>query len=458
VRTRIIVAAAEATMQVLEEVLETASRVDAQSLERLAQGLPQEWIKASLEQSGVASLRRRRLPAEQVIWLVIGMALMRGRSIDDIATKLEIARPSTTGREVARSALVQARQRVGAAPLKWLFQKVAAWACERASQYRWRGLSVLAMDGSHLCVADSEPNATHFGRHRSGKHATESAYPMLRIVWLLDVHARLVRAAAFGPYGNSELGYARTLIASIPEDSVVIMDRLYHGSPTLLPIVSGANRHFVVRAKSNAVWRVVESLGPADDLVEVTVTDEARAADPTLPKTYLARAVQTRTPKNEYTLLTSLLDPQRYPGDEIRALYRERWEVEIAYDELKTEVLDQEPTLRSRSVAGVEQELWGTLLAYNLVRMEMAAAAREANVPPRRISFVMALRLICDEWLWDSDAKPGTIPKHLRRLRADLQRFVLPPRRSERSYPRVVKRKESPYPRKRSVSLKNLPN
>lgn len=445
-------------MHLLEELAETATRIDVGCLERMAQALPQEWVEASLKETGMASLRRRRLPAEQVIWLVIGMALMRGRSIDDVASKLEIARPSATGRDVARSALSQARQRVGAAPLKWLFEKMAVWACERAQSQRWCGLSVLAVDGSQLCVADSESNATHFGRHRSGKHATASAYPILRLVWLVDVHARLIRAATFGPYATGELTYARTLFASIPEDSVVILDRLYYGSPTLLPIVAMSNRHFLVRAKSNAKWRVVTTLGPGDELVEITVTDEARAADPTLPRTYIARAVRTRTAKNEYTLLTSLLDAQRYRSDDIRALYRERWEAEIAYDELKTEMLDQQPTLRSRSVQGVEQELWGTLLAYNLIRLEMVAAAREADVAPRRVSFVMALRLVTDEWLLDSHAKPGAIPKHLCRLRADLQRFILPPRRSERSYPRVVKRKDKPYPRKRSDSQRNLPN
>jgi hypothetical protein len=314
------------------------------------------------------------------------------------------------------------------------------------------------MDGSKLCVPDSEENAAHFGRHYSGKNATASAYPMLRIVWLVDVHSRVVRAARFGPYATAELTYAKSLFASIPADSVVILDRLYHGSPTLLPIAAAANRHFLVRAKSNAKWRVLSTFSEGDDLVEVTVTDEARAADPSLPRTYVARAVRTRTAKNEYTLLTSLTDAQQYPAEEIRVLYRERWEVEIAYDEFKTGMLDQEPTLRSRSVEGVEQEMWGTLLAYNLVRMEIAAVAREAQVPPRRISFVMAMRLITDEWLWDSHTKPGAIPKHLRRLRANLKRFILPPRRSHRTYDRVVKRKESPYPRKRSDSLRNLPN
>ena len=150
--------------------------------------------------------------------------------------------------------------------------------------------------------------------------------------------------------------------------------------------------------------------------------------------------------------MRSVSQPMNY------ALYRERWEVELAYDELKTEMLEHEPTLRSRSVDGIEQEVWGTLLAYNLVRMEMAATAREAKVPPRRISFVMAMRLITDEWILDSGTKPGAIPKHLKRLRADIKKFILPPRRSDRSYERVVKRKDSPYPRKETNSLRNLPN
>ncbi len=113
------------------------------------------------------------------------------------------------------------------------------------------------------------------------------------------------------------------------------------------------------------------------------------------------------------------------------------------------EMLERQESIRSRSPAGVGQELWGVALAYNLVRLEMLRIAEEANVAPTRISFVMALRLIRDEWLWCAVAKPGAIPRHLRELRAEVLRFVLPPRRPERSYPRVVKNKFSLYPAKR---------
>lgn len=445
-------------MQLTNDLTATCSMLTPERLQRMSQAMPEEWILQALQSTGIKTIRRRRIPAEKVIWLVIGMAIIRGYPILEVAKSLELLLPSKTGEKaVAPSALTQARARVGAGPLRWLFEKVASWAHQQVPSTRWRGLSVLALDGSSLCVPDSDENAAHFGRHVSGKNATPSAYPMLRMVWLIDVHTRLVRAARIGPYSKGELTYAYDLISDIPEETVVVMDRLYHCSPMLLPLLTG-NRHFLVRAKSNAVWRIVRSLGKDDDLVEVTVTDEARAANPSLPSHYTARAVRTRTPKNEYILLTSMTDENQFPAEEVRALYRDRWEVEIANDELKTKMLEQAPTLRSRTVEGVEQEMWGALLAYSLVRLEMAAVAQEANVPPRRISFSMCLRHILGEWKWNSEAKPGAIPKHLEQLREDLHTYILPPRRTDRSFPRAVKKKESSYPRKKRAPSPPLLN
>jgi hypothetical protein len=84
----------------------------------------------------------------------------------------------------------------------------------------------------------------------------------------------------------------------------------------------------------------------------------------------------------------------------------------------------------------------------------MERVADDAGVAPTRISFVAALRLICDEWLWCAIASPGAIPKHLRKLRDALKTLILPPRRTERSYPRVVKIQMSNYARKRRKGSK----
>jgi hypothetical protein len=144
-----------------------------------------------------------------------------------------------------------------------------------------------------------------------------------------------------------------------------------------------------------------------------------------------------------------LLDAKQYPADEIIALYHERWELELGYDEIKTELLDREEAIRSKTRDGVEQELWAIVLVYNLVRLEMARVAKSAKVEPTRISFVESLRLIRDEWAWLSVTSPGAIPKRLASMRANLKRYILPPRRSTRVYPRAVKIKMSNYDRKR---------
>jgi hypothetical protein len=267
----------------------------------------------------------------------------------------------------------------------------------------------------------------------------------------MALRSHLLAGVAFGPYGESELSYAAALWQSVPNNSLTIVDRNYLAAPVLVPLHrDGTNRHWLTRAKTRTVSHVIEQLGPGDDLVELETSPASLQRDPTLPPRYRARAIRyQRKGFESQTLLTSLVDADAYPAAEIVALYHERWEIELGYDEIKTEMLDREEAIRSRTPKGVRQELWGILIAYNLVRLEMARVAAAAKVEPTRISFVNAMRLICDEWLWCAIASPGAIPKHLRNLRVALTSLVLPPRRSERVYPRAVKIKMSNYPRKR---------
>ncbi len=152
-------------------------------------------------------------------------------------------------------------------------------------------------------------------------------------------------------------------------------------------------------------------------------------------------------------LLTSLLDSTKYPAEEVADMYHERWELELGYDEVKTHLLLREEAIRSRTPEGVRQETWGLLLAYNMIRLEMARVASEAKVAPTQIRFVASVQRIRMEWGWLAITQgQGTILKKLLALRADLKRFVLPPRRRERAHPRAVKIKMSNYPRKRPAA------
>lgn len=429
--------------------LNTLASFIPDGFEDVRRNIDPEWIEQALQATGTATVRRRRLPAVQVIWLVIGMALFRNRSIQDIVAKLNLALPGRTP-TVTSSSVVEARSRLGDEPLQWIFTRSGdVWGHASADAHRWQGLAVYGVDGSSTRVPDTDENARHFGYSVSVRG--ESAYPLVRFVGLMALRSHLLVSVAFGPYATGELVYAKELWPALPDDSLTIVDKGFFSAALLMSLVkAGKNRHWLIRAKKNLHWRVVERLDTNDFLVEMKVSHQARRQDSTLPKTWTMRLIRyQRKGFRAQALLTSMVDAKQFPVDEIVSLYHERWEIELGYDEIKTDMLDREEAIRSKSPKAVYQELWGLFLAYNLIRLEMERAADEAKLEPTRISFVSAMRLIIDEWMWCAIASPGAIPRHLRELRASLVGLILPPRRPDRSYPRAVKIKMSNYPRKR---------
>ena len=424
---------------------------DDGAFDRIRKSLNPEWIDEALASTGTATIRRRRLPAEQVIWLVLGMALYRQLPIDDVVERLELVLPGTGKARLAKSAIAQARARLGDEPLKWLFERCSSkWGHDSARRHAWRGLALYGVDGTTLRLPDSHENRKHFGSQR-GREETISGYPLARLVTLMALRSHLLVATNFGPYGD-ERHYARELWSHVPDDALLIVDRHFLAANILLPLtISGTNRHWLTRATARSKWTVVKKLGKGDDLVVAETSRTARSENPALPREWPMRAITYRRPGfRPQTLLTSMLDETKFPADEIRALYHERWELELGFDEVKTHLLEREETIRSKKPKGVNQELWAIGLAYNLVRLEMERIAAAAKLPPSRISFVASLRLIRDEWMWATTTpSPGTLPRKLLRLREQILHFVLPPRRGERSFPRAVKLKMSNYARKR---------
>jgi hypothetical protein len=418
-------------------------------LERFRASLDPDWIDEALVATGTATIRRRRLPAEQVVWLVLGMGIYRNKPITEIVAELDLALPGSRGPRAASSSVTQARERLGGEPIRWLFERSAeAWAHGSARRHAWRGLAVYGVDGTTIRLPDSDANREHFG-YAAGSRG-ESGYPMARLVTLMALRSHLLAAARFGPRIVSEQAYAKELWPLIPDRSLSIVDRNFLSAAVLIPLAAhGHERHWLIRAKSDTTWKTIRALGRNDWLVERTVHRDTRAENPALPERWEMRAIRyQRRGFKPQTLLTSMTDPVAYPAAEVVALYHERWEIELGYDEVKTVMLEREETTRSKTPRGVTQELWGLALAYNLVRLEMERIADEAGVTPDRISFKSALMYIEHALLTLSLASAGRIPEHLRRLREDVAHFILPKRR-QRSYPRAVKIKMSNYPRKR---------
>lgn len=432
-----------------------------EAIDRFRAHIDPVWVEEALAATGTATVRRRRLPAEQVLWLVVGMALLRNESIERVAMMLNLALPTRQGDTVAKSALSQARRRLGEDPLAYLFAVTAdAWASASADRYRWRGLALYGADGTTLRVPDTEENWEAFGGQSSNGTRAGSAYPTVRLLAVMALRSHLMSAVRFGDYKTGELTLANEVWNELPDDSMLIGDRNFLVAHMLHSVTtSGRNRHWMTRAKSRTRLRTIKKFARNDRLVEIELSDETRRRYPQLPALWEARAITyKRRGFDAVTLLTSLVDPANFPESELVALYHERWEIELGYDEIKTHMLERQEAIRSRTPDGVRQELWGIMLAYNLVRVEMERAADEAGVEPTRISFVNALAMIRHAWIaWSTQPlAPARIPAALLDLRRQLKLLLLPERRPKRRAPREVKLKMSNYDKKWSKRDKDL--
>ncbi len=422
-------------------------------LPKFVASLDPDWIEQALTATGTATIRRRRLPAEQVVWLVIGMCIFRDLSMKELVATMDLALPGSRGIRVAPSSIVQARDRLGDEPLRWLFERTGAtWAHASARTHAWRGLAIYGADGTTVRVPDSPENREHFGGQTTRWNST-SGYPLARMVTLMALRSHILAGAHFGPYATAEGVLAEELWPLVPDHSVTLVDRGFLSARTLVGLERGGiERHWLTRARSDLAHTRIERFAAGDELIELNVSREARRKDASMPATWRMRAIRyQRRGFAPQLLLTSLLDPKRFPAAEIITLYHERWEIELGYNEVKRVMLRREESTRSKSPRGVAQELWGLAIAYNLVRYEAERVAEQAGVPPVRISFVAALTFIESALRsWGTD-NLGRAPQRLINLREDLTHYVLPERRP-RSYKREVKIKMSNYPRKRPVT------
>jgi hypothetical protein len=264
------------------------------------------------------------------------------------------------------AALTQARRRVGSAPLRALFDLLRgpAVVAAAAGGVRWRGLLVCAVDGTTMAVPDTTANLAVFA-----KQAGHNGYPMLRVVAVVCCGTRSIIDAVFGSDRRGETSYASGLLRCLRPGMIVLADRNF-AAGTLLADIAATGAHLLVRARTDRCGPklpVLHRLGDGSYLsrfggVAVRVIDAQITI--TTPATHRTAV---------YRLITTLLDPHRYPPTEVVTLYHERWEVETTYLELKSSILGGR-VLRARTPAGVDQEVHALLVTYQALRTAMTDA------------------------------------------------------------------------------------
>jgi hypothetical protein len=407
-------------------------------LGELTQIVPFDMVDAVLAESPPATQRRvRLLPARVTVYFLLAMSLFPERSYRGVFSTLTAGlgelRPATP----TAAALRQARSRVGPAPLAALFRLLSgpqAWP--RTPGACWRGLRLVAIDGTGIAIPDSDANQAWTDKTTASHPA--AGYPMLRLVTLVECGTRALIAAVFGSPADGELAYAAKLLNRLRPGMVLLADRNFDAA-TFITTTAATGADLLIRLKANrrppllsrhrdgsitsliggVEVRIIEAL------ITVTGADGSRRSE-------------------HYRLVTTLLDPERYPATDLLDLYHQRWEIETAYLALK-HTLTRGRVLRSQTPAGAEQELWALLTTYQILRIAMTdATGSRPDIDPDRAGFSVALHAARDQIITARSVIAGTHIDLVGAIGAQVLASLLPARRA-RACPRTVKRPLSKY-------------
>jgi len=413
-------------------------------LRALKRIIPRARIDAVLQRTGHARRRYLRLPAWFMVWFHIALGLFCRDNYRQIFKWLQPFRPKNTP---GRSTLCEARQRLGAAPLLQLTQQVVdLQATPQTPGAFYQGLRLMALDGFVADVPDSPANARVFGRP-GGR--TPGAFPQARILALCEVGTHVLWKTQIKPCHRGEVTMAEGLLRHLQPDMLLLWDRNFFSFDRVRQ-VRQRGAHLLARIKKNLIFRPIRRLSDGSYLAKMYPSARHRERDEGGIKVRIIEYTlddPSRPGSGEkHRLLTTLLGAGQHPAKQLILLYHERWEEEVTIDEVKTHQRER-PVLRSQTPGGVVQEIQGLLLAHYVVRVLMCEAARANGLPPRRLSFTGALKIL--------RCRLPEVPKGCVGLRqwygnllAEVGEEVLPERR-DRINPRVIKRKISKWPKKR---------
>ncbi len=248
----------------------------------------------------------------------------------------------------------------------------------------------MAIDGTTLDIADTSDNARAYGRPSNSRSETNAAFPQARIVGLVECGTHVIFDANIGRYHDAETALVLPLFDTLGPGMLALCDRGFW-SYDLWCAASAHGADLLWRTKKNIVFPVKEMLDDGSYLSEIHSSKEKHGP------AVAVRVIEyqlTGISNETYRLVTTILDHTTAPSHELAALYAERWEIESAFDELKTHQRGAKMALRSKHPDTTEQEIWAHLLVHYALRLLMADAATEADLDPDRISFLNALRIV----------------------------------------------------------------
>ena len=380
--------------------LPSGSRItDYISLGVVTRLFPTTKVREALKETGRASIRERDLPAQVMVYYVIALALYMNSSYREVLRcVLEgiqwLLEPSAAIKVTGSSGISQARTRLGWEPLRHLHDGVVKPIALKATKGAWyRGWRLVSLDGSTLDVADESENAEAFGR--PGSSRGESGYPQIRFVSLAEIGTHVLFGTQMAGCGTSEIALSKAVLPHLEKNMLCLADRNFFGFQMWKQAV-GTGADLLWRVKTNALLPCENRLPDGSYLSRIygSPKDQRRMLHGVVVRVieYHLDGVEEAEPL--YRLVTTIVDPEKAPAEQLAALYHERWEIETAFDELKTHLRGARMILRSKTPDLVRQEFYGLMMAHFAVRGLMHEAALSAEEDPDRISFVHAVRVV----------------------------------------------------------------
>lgn len=419
----------------------------------LEQVIGSESVRQVLVETGRVNARRCKLTHEVMLWVMLAMGIFTNVPIRQVFKRTRFARPQEES--PCRSSLCEARQRLGVAPLRRLFGRtVRPLATPETPGAFYKGMRLMGIDGVVYTLPDRAANEAVFGRPSGGDRGA-GAFPQLRKVSLVELGTHVEVAFVAKPITTGEQAVIPALLKAVPEDALLLWDRGFF-SYELWKLLDSRGLRILARLKSNLILRPVRELSDGSYLAKIYPSAYDRDKD---RHGIIVRVIRYKLDDPQrvghgevHVLITNLFDEQLAPAAELIALYHERWEEELVFDEKKTH---QDPRraskpahLRSETPAGVLQELYALSLAHFVTRALMFEAAQSVGLDPDRLSFTGCFQILQCRLPECRDGSPAALADWYEALLWEMSNERVEPRRN-RINPRVIKQKMSKWKKKR---------